>query len=242
MEDILTSCVFGILRYLPPEQGLLPFLAASEAVCGDPHELNMLGGNVHVSYMFWPQLEELGSIEGGDVQCKFCEPDVLLEIRRANGKLVYALVEAKLNSGKSSGAGEDLDVPNDQLAREWDNLVCLCAKDGAEPLLIYLTADFSVPIDDIRQSELEYRQKRPGNRFSCSWLSWRQIPRIFRSAPEIDELQDLVKLCERLNLRYFDRTTYFESLPDVSWRFERAGAAFRWRVPEDAKFDWRFEL
>ena len=27
MEDILTSNVFGLLRYLPPEHGLLPFLA-----------------------------------------------------------------------------------------------------------------------------------------------------------------------------------------------------------------------
>jgi hypothetical protein len=29
MQDILTSNVFNILKYLPPERGILPFLAQS---------------------------------------------------------------------------------------------------------------------------------------------------------------------------------------------------------------------
>src|SRR3546814_2547205 len=57
------------------------------------------------------------------------------------------------------------------LAREWDNLVCRCKKDEAEPLLIFLTADFNAPVEQIRESAAEYSRKRPHGRFACAWLS-----------------------------------------------------------------------
>src|SRR3546814_17708166 len=59
----------------------------------------------------------------------------------------------------------DLTAPYDQLAREWDNLVCRCKKDEAEPLLIFLTADFNAPVEQIRESAAEYSRKRPHGRF-----------------------------------------------------------------------------
>src|SRR3546814_7145652 len=64
-----------------------------------------------------------------------CEPDLLIKLHKVDGKRLYVLIEAKHLSGKSSGPSEDLTAPYDQLAREWDNLVCRCKKDEAEPLL-----------------------------------------------------------------------------------------------------------
>jgi hypothetical protein len=240
MEDILTSCVFGILSYLPPEKGLLPFLKASEVGFGRPSTLQELGEDLNVTYRFWPQLGEQGTIDGAEVRCRPCEPDVLLELTGTGGKPVYALIEAKLHSGKSSWASEDTDAPNDQLAREWDNLQLLCARKGAEPLLVYLTADFSAPHNEIRQSAKEYLTKRPGGQFACAWLSWRQIPRVFRHAPENAQLQDLVKLCHRLNLRYFDRAAFFESPFDITWHYERDETKFRWLDQPIYIFGWRY--
>ncbi|MGF1628696.1 MAG: hypothetical protein ACFCUT_04445 [Kiloniellaceae bacterium] len=237
MEDILTSCVFGMLSYLPPDVGLIPFLSASEPVCGTAPALE--GPAAQVSYRFWPQLAEQRSAAADSADCLPCEPDVLLELRKSDGRLVYVLVEAKLWSGKSSWASEDYEAPRDQLAREWDNLARLSAREGAEPLLVYLTADFSAPLEEIRQSREEYLQKRPGGAFACAWLSWRAIPRLFGQS-DIDQLQDLVKLCERLNLRYFTRSARFEAAPDVTWRFRTAGPEFRWlREPVQA-FQWRY--
>src|SRR3546814_15909165 len=93
------------------------------------------------------------------------------------------------------------DVCSSDLARDWDNLVCRFKKDESDPLLIFLTADFNAPVEQIRESAAEYSRKRPHGRFACAWLSWRHIPSVFCAARESEPLQDLVKLCERMNLR-----------------------------------------
>src|SRR3546814_5764974 len=108
--------------------------------------------------------------------CSSDLPDLLIKLHKVDGKRLYVLIEAKHLSGKSSGPSEDLTAPYDQLAREWDNLVCRCKKDEAEPLLIFLTADFNAPVEQIRESAAEYSRKRPHGRFACAWLSWRHIP------------------------------------------------------------------
>lgn len=240
MEDILTSCVFGVLRYMTPESGLFRFLSAIEPVVGSTIPLPDAKTVSQVDYDFWPILEEQLWVDGQEVKGLACEPDLILSIRSTDEQLIYVLIEAKFTSGKSSWASDDLDAPNDQLAREWDNLVLKCKRRGATPLLIYLTADFKAPVDEIRQSEEEYCSKRPASEFACSWLSWRMIPRLFREPVEPVPLQDLVDLCERLNLRYFSRSVYFEALPVILWRFQPSGLRLNWRIEVDSRYEWRY--
>ena len=52
------------------------------------------------------------------------------------GTKTIILVEAKYKSGKSSEA-DDGEKPNDQLAREWDNLSVLARRKDLVPILIY---------------------------------------------------------------------------------------------------------
>src|SRR5262245_25191478 len=76
MEDVLTSCVFGALRQLPPERGLLPLIALARCLDGRSPFLTWPDQDVwreaNVRYEFWPGLAE--------TDCKPCEPDVLLTI------------------------------------------------------------------------------------------------------------------------------------------------------------------
>ena len=108
MEDILTSNVFGLIKYLPPSEALIPFLKQAE----DPEgcrPFEDLSSGVVVEFEFWPMIEEAG--------CKRCEPDLILRIRDDNGlRLVF--VEAKYLSGKSSEEDFSFTEPCDQLARE----------------------------------------------------------------------------------------------------------------------------
>ena len=198
-------------------------------------------GGGRVEYEFWPTLKERGLQGEREFECHSCEPDLILKIHKVDGHKLYILIEAKLSSGKSSGPSEEPDKPYDQLAREWDNLVCLSQREDAEPLLIFLTADFTVPANQIRESEEEYLRKRPDGRFACGWLTWRQIPIVFRDYPEDDALQDLVKLCKRLNLRFFDRMVRFESVPDISWRFQPSELRIDWLPGSLCTFDWRYK-
>lgn len=127
MEDILTSNVFGVLKYLPPGVALVPFLG--KAATPEPEKeypLANLSSDVVVKYEFWPWLAEPGRA--------LSEPDVLIRIDDPDGKRIVVLIEAKYLSGKSSEE-DGTEHPNDQLAREWDNLQRLAVKESREPML-----------------------------------------------------------------------------------------------------------
>ncbi len=68
MEDILTSDVFGLLKYLPPDVALLPFLRLAETITGK-RPLSSVPDGTTAEYEFWPQWKT-PSNEG-------CEPDLM---------------------------------------------------------------------------------------------------------------------------------------------------------------------
>src|SRR3546814_5584790 len=91
---------------------------------------------------------------------------------------------------------------------------------------------------DVCSSDLS--RKRPHGRFACAWLSWRHIPSVFCAARESEPLQDLVKLCERMNLRFFDRRIHFESVPAINWHFQRRELQYDWLPASRVPIQWRF--
>lgn len=93
MEDILTSNVFGVLKYVPPEAALIPFLSKARTLGGE-FPLASLSSHSEVTFEFWPWLEE--------PNCTPCEPDLLIRINSLDGKSILILVKAKYRSGKSS--------------------------------------------------------------------------------------------------------------------------------------------
>src|SRR5882724_9287456 len=86
LEDLLTSCVFGILRYLPASHGLLPYLQLAQYPDGR-RLLEHTRSVRDVNYDFWPWLQ--------DDDCPGAEPDVLIQILEESGKQYTLLVEAK---------------------------------------------------------------------------------------------------------------------------------------------------
>ncbi|MGD0783714.1 MAG: hypothetical protein ABSA30_12725, partial [Candidatus Aminicenantales bacterium] len=169
MEDILTSNVFGLLKYARPECGLFRFLARAQTLDGHFPLADLVARGdtqpARVEYEFWPGwMTE---------NCEPCQPDVVVNICSASRLVVC--IEAKYWSGKSSLAAEDKDDdedegdlgddagadfdeggngrrPSDQLAKEWSHLVARATKLDARPVLIYLTADLSCPRDELRDS------------------------------------------------------------------------------------------
>jgi hypothetical protein len=91
MEDLLTSMVFGQLRYLDYGSGLYRFLQHVD----NQHFVRQLpspGEAVDVHYKFWPWLTADG--------CVGCEPDVLLTLRSGGADQIRILVESKHLSEK----------------------------------------------------------------------------------------------------------------------------------------------
>ncbi len=109
LEDVLTSTIFGRLRYLPPEKILIPFLKSAQSynppgISLGEHLKNQgisLELYLTVLFKFWSKHPKYG------------EPDLILLFKgHQNGDPdLLMLIEAKLYSSKS-GVGE-----NDQLKR-----------------------------------------------------------------------------------------------------------------------------
>jgi hypothetical protein len=219
MEDILTSNVFGLLQYVTPELGLFPFLAEAETISGD-HPLAGLVSNATVEvgavdYRFWPRWQG-------------CEPDVVIHIPRTQGLPFLIGIEAKYRSGKSSRTQKTDDGPDDQLAREWRDLVAEAKDRNAQPVLVYLTADFCFPKDQMESSLAECGESDAflPSRSIC-WLSWRQLPRLFkrhldpvqgRSDRILHQLASLIG--RRLGLTFFEG---IRNVPRIepNWAFDR---------------------
>jgi hypothetical protein len=172
MEDLLTSDVFGSFRYLPPDRGLLQFLATARTA---DNELFMPGVEAHnVQWSFWPRLYRKGYSS--------CEPDVVIGLTDSQNKTHLIMVEAKYFSGKSSFEEEGEEDIGYQLARELDilNVVTPEDLDWDHPkeiiarTLLYVTKDVAFPHSSISESLREYYKKRksPGLIY---WTSWRRL-------------------------------------------------------------------
>lgn len=200
MEDLLTSYVFGALRYIDDDLGINPIL--SEAVNLNDLYLEIAEcGNWE--YDFWPRYTR-------------SEPDVFLR-----NKTMNIFIEAKLHSGKSGvfsneSRTEELSesyVYKDQLAREWMDLVEI--DKGRKSILIYLTNNLVLPESDIQESCNELVEQKDKFKSSTYWLSWNQIYFTLcklRKNVELTEQQkrvitDIIQVLDHRNLKSFLRIT-----------------------------------
>jgi hypothetical protein len=246
MEDLLTSDIFGCMRYLPAQQILIPFLVKARSFHGN--SLTVPDKIIKLHYSFWPWLKLPGCIP--------CEPDIMLGLETEGRQLHLVSVEAKYYSGLSSEEDERTE-PNDQLARELDNLDAVsCTVLGWEPhleiasrTLLFVTQDMGIPRTLLAKSLDEYTRKRhkSGDIF---WASWRFLPSILEeslekeTAPENKAvLEDMLALLLRKELRMFDGVEpiaeYF-ALPEF---YSFSPTEYSWPdIPESSVIDYTFKV
>lgn len=231
LEDLLTSNTFGLMKYLPPGAVLLPFLSFAKNPLRD-HSLEFrLQGAIEVErFRFWPTLSH--------PDCFSCEPDVDIVFLHDDGTKTWVLIEAKYRSGKSSEAIAGIEKPNDQLAREFDNLKNISQHEGiTHYVLVYLTTDYACPEHELDESVKEYKSKR-GSNPNIYWLSWRMLYDVLESSnyPDNNIIEDLRNLMSSLDLTMFRRLR-FEDLKKTEWSFERILKYWIWDV---IKPEWTF--
>lgn len=201
-EDLLTSTVFGHLRYLPAKAGFLRILAMSRTVVPENDEVKLryepnwidVASIEYVDVEFWPHWSEYGI------------PDILLSLldsdRQIRGLVV---IEVKLFSPKSGTAGEDEEFTEerpdpDQLTRYWQGLLRQSRKKSpdCQCSVLYLTSHSIPPIEELAAS------LRTGN-IRLGWISWQDVWRAVDSVKS-DYLpaEDLSRLLEAKGLKSFD--------------------------------------
>lgn len=229
MEDVLTSYVFSMFRYLNDPVVPLAFLNEAENLRG---QNLVFSGVTDASVFFWPRF----SFGTG----KSREADAVLVLSKSEGSKVAILVEAKYESGLSNLPGNvaTLDYFRDvqdagslqlghQLADEFCGIQCATSW-GAEvrrelehadrKLLLYLTANHVIPKPQLQEAVGEIR-KRPcctpeceaGAESDIYWLSWRHLHRILSdnnlfgtyTLAERNLFHDLRSVLEQRGLEWF---------------------------------------
>lgn len=246
MEDLLTSDIFGCMRYLPPQKVLIPFLGRAHSFHGNT--LTVLNKIIRVHYSFWPSIRLTDRNP--------CEPDVVLGLETESGHVHLILVEAKYYSEGLSSKEDEIAKPNDQLARELDNLdgvSCAVLKwktylDVVSRALLFVTKDMGIPHDLLAQSLSEYTRKRH-REGDIYWVSWRFLPSILEqniaiesNAEHMAVMKDILTLLLKKELtmfggvepvsEYFNLPAFYRSIPSkYSWP----------DIPEHLYIDYTYE-
>jgi len=211
LEDLLTSDVFGPLRYLPFTEGLLCVLGKAQLYTDpDTTFYAKFGKNLlnEPKVIFWPRTGR-------------SEPDALIEFDHH-----LVMVEAKYLSGKSG----DFDPENaetasyDQLAREFRDLLDYQG-DFSDRTLIYLTAHSTLPEEDLDKSRRAMNGEEGEEKFrqNTYWLSWFEIRNAVEEllGEQKDQnkklvLDDIKRLLHRKGFRKFEGFEYVGLTPVCS--------------------------
>jgi hypothetical protein len=207
-EDVLTSNVLGLLRYVP--QRLREFLVrarrvtlvAGDVVVDGPGTGLAVGSDLDV--LFWQRLGRHGEIDAVIVEGPQDKPTRVVGF------------EAKYESGKSDAQRTgSSDEASDQLDEYWRGLSEHAFSGPAtigKPAprleavqLVYVTAHLCAPLEDLRASLM--RLAEHGHQVEIAWLSWRDLFHVveagFGPGAERRILADLKALLERKGLLPF---------------------------------------
>ncbi len=208
-EDLLTSDVFGALRYLPPDEGLIRILYAAKRF-SDGKCFEFSEGEVLRETLFWNRLKE-------------SEPDVILVFEKS-----VVFIEVKYLSSKSGHFSEELDAitnleaaSSDQLYREFVDLHNYKG-EFERRFLIYLSAHRRMPVEDIRAGSRAISvldaKLMPLFEMNAFWLSWYDVYTTVlqliadqKDPYRIQLLSDIKNLLFKKGFRYFQgyRSEYF---------------------------------
>lgn len=202
MEDLLTSSVFGLLKYVPPNIFWPVVLHCAKSCKGNSflERCRQMGADIEsyerVYLHFWP------------VHSRFGEPDVLLVFSGGEQPLLCFVIEAKLWSNKSGREHEDqlnryLVALNDS---EWLSRLTGFRGPFALPGLIYLTARATWL--DLYDS-IEHSSDRKAAESSLFHLQWQDILDVaqqvfaYTQEPQRSMLQSIAHFLEHRGLLYF---------------------------------------
>lgn len=213
-EDLLTSIVFGLLRYVPYDNGLRMVLSAARRVSMDPGGLQICDSTVENNA--WLHIDNAGAyqLDFWPSLGKFGQPDILLRLFDQDGNLFHTLIlEVKLYSPKSGEAeeGEEYieEVPDkDQLVKYWQGVTRQGDKKSGKTI-IYLTSHYSPPMEELQGAIGREKNMR------LAWLSWRDVWKAITPKTPVKGHTPMGDLSKLLAYRGFKGFTGFDLPPFI---------------------------
>lgn len=214
MEDLLTSDVFGTMKYAGWQNGFMNWLRSAISCNGKFYATEFLPEDDLISnvyFAFWPTLSNNR------------EPDLLIGIRTTEDQIVLIMVEAKYFSGASNYDIEPENITpelsGNQIA---DQINCFpdvfpdISIKATQCLHIYVTAHDILPVN-ILESASQHIKK--GN-IPFFWLNWQALSNLLMIVKDEDigkqeMINDLIKLLKRKDLIPFDG---FKTMMTGDWK------------------------
>lgn len=218
MEDILTSTVFGLLKYIVDKGVLLKILENAKTLSNksfqDSINVNLIDYTTEI--LFWQRIPGYG------------EPDLIIRFKNNKKPELILCIEVKYYSSKS-GEGDD-----DQLRRYFEGLDFTSSiKNSIFLGVIYLT---KYPSKDELESSLFYMKKHniADSENKLFQLRWYEVTKAIeeydiKSLDERDRkiLFDLLKYLHHKNLVEFTHFTFlsqdFYDNPPLFYHYEKKG-------------------
>ena len=241
MEDLLTSDVFGTMKYVGWENGFLDWLRSSfHPLHSELSGADYIAANSaieKISYHFWPILKN-GR-----------EPDLLLEVLCKDGEIDVIMIEAKYHSGPSDFELQpDIETPltGNQIADQINGFPDTWRRKSVRlKIHIYLTSHFICPKDIY----LETLPRIKNESVRYFWLNWQSLePFLVNTQGESDEgkinmMLDLRSLLRRKKLINFDgfhynKLNFCANLPKNGFWKEKWWNVALPSVPKTSNF-WR---
>ena len=216
MEDLLTSDVFGTMKYAGWQYGFMNWLRSAQSPDGKGCAANVLPANdiiQRVHFLFWPSLRNSR------------EPDLLLGIETIKGEIIQVMIEAKYFSGTS-----DIEIAAEEITPERsgnqiaDQVNCFptffpnLKNKVIGSVHLYVTAHDSCPIYVYERAEEHIKMKD----IPLFWLNWQSLPALLSNVQPEDQgrqemISDLIQLLQRKNLIPFDgfKTTPMSDLSSL---------------------------
>ena len=189
-EDVLTSNIFGLLKYLPNDI-LLNILDHAKTLSGKKIELDLK--SYIPEFIFWENIKGYG------------EPDLIIKFRNKVGHELILCIEIKYYSSKSG------DGDNDQLKRYFEALSISSKEKSSFLGVVYLTKypsrkELEDSLYYIKQKELDDAEEK------LFQLRWFEITKSLENYNGVlNRHEDLIvkDLIEYLNYKNFVEFTDF---------------------------------
>ena len=210
-EDVLTSNVLGLMKYLPPREGIFKILSELKDYSMNRNSLfdNLKSQNININdydtvdYLFWEN------------SAKYGEPDLILIIKspKQHLKELMLCIEVKYFSGKSRSGEYDqlmdycLSLENKDARKTYKNPK-IKKFNGIFLGLIYLT--YFSQYNSVREALREIRKKGFNHYESNLYeLRWNDITRVLSSSESKNKyenklIKDVVLLLKKKNLVDFE--------------------------------------
>lgn len=247
MEDLLTSDVFGTMKYAGWEHGFLDWLLRAESPPIEPAPPSIRAylcpkDITGVAYSFWPRLK------GGR------EADVALLFSRREAAPLVILIETKLYSGTSDGEVDQARSPTvltgNQIA---DEIRCLCemtpraclawftsgalaqsrlSATGVQRIHLFVTRHTSLPVTDYDAATSALGALWP---LPSYWLSWTSLAGCLQEHLVQSDERLASLLCDLSSLLSYKRLVPFRGFDTTPWLPSAQESSF-WHAPSVARW------